>query len=137
MAELPKQLPSLRSQIDFSVQTIVDWQKLAKKQHFTDDIQHQIALLLACHRVALMCIDGDAIKAFTLTKRALHIADLWRNAPSGRENPNNVVHDYYAGIASESFNGIALRAIAMVEDILDWEFTVASTRAIMFGARNS
>src|SRR4029079_15555292 len=98
MAELPKQLPSLRKRLDFSIQEIIRWQELAKRHQFTNDIQQQIDLFLACHQAAQSCIDGDTIQAFRITEQAHQIADLWRVTPSRRGVERNLVQDRYAGI---------------------------------------
>jgi len=135
MAELPKQLPGLRKRLDFSIEELTDWRKLARKHQFTDDIQQQIGLFLSCYRSAQFCIDGDSLQANRLTEHALNVADLWFKTPSGRGTERNFVHDQYAGIHDDTMNAFFTTAAEIIEDVLDWEFTVASERAAQFGFR--
>lgn len=133
MAELPKQLPGLRKRLGFSIEELTNWRKLARQYQFTDDIQQQIDLFLSCHHAAQFCVDGDLNQAYRATERALTVADLWRTTPSGRANDRNFVHDHYAGIQDDTMNQFYNIAAEIIEEILDWEFTVASDRAAQSG----
>lgn len=135
MAELPKSLPSLRKRLDFSIQELTRWQKLARDHQFTDDIQQQIALFIVCHGAAQSCIDGDTIHALRLIERANQIVEVWRKTASGRGNERNLVHDHYAGIHDDTMNMFYASGAELIEDILDWQFTVASARAAQFSFR--
>jgi hypothetical protein len=137
VAELPKQLAALRRKLEASTREIIQWQKIAKKHRFTDDLQHQIALFLACHRAADDCAQGNAVRAFQTTEQAYQIADQWRKSPSGREDQRNMVHDHYGGIHDDTMNAFYATATEVVENILDWEFGVVSARTIQFSGNDA
>lgn len=132
MAELPKQLPGLRQKLTSTLDELVHWQKLAKQHQFTADVQYQIALLLACHQAAQQCADGDAVRALQATDRARQSADRWRVTPSERESPQNMLNDHYAGIHDDTLATFYATATEIIENVLDWIFTVASARAAQF-----
>jgi hypothetical protein len=52
--------------------------------------------------------------------------------PSGRESPQNMLDDQYAGIHDDTLATFYATATEIIENVLDWIFMVAAARTAQF-----